>query len=61
MPATCAGTDAITVPFGTPVYYCFPVENTGATTFNFHDLVDDHLGTILNNANVVLAPAATSR
>ncbi len=59
VPATCAGTDAITVPFGTPVYYCFTVENTSATTFNFHDLVDDHLGTILNNANVVLAPAAT--
>ena len=59
VPATCAATDAITVPFGTSVYYCFTVENTSATTFNFHDLVDDHLGTILNNANVVLAPAAT--
>jgi hypothetical protein len=59
VPATCAGTDAITVPFGTPVYYCFTVENTSATTFNFHDLVDDHLGTILSNANIVLAPAAT--
>ena len=59
VPATCAGTDAITVPVGTPVYYCFTVENTSATTFNFHDLVDDHLGTILNNANIVLAPAGT--
>ena len=59
VPATCAATDAITVPFGTPVYYCFTVENTSGVTFNFHDLVDDHLGTLLNNANIVLAPAAT--
>ena len=59
VPATCAATDAITVPFGTPVYYCFTVENTTALTLNFHDLVDDHLGTILSNVNVPLAPAAT--
>ncbi|KAB2966143.1 MAG: hypothetical protein F9K18_06005 [Thermoanaerobaculia bacterium] len=59
VPGVCAGTDAITVPYGTDVYYCFSLQNTGAIAYNFHDLVDDHLGTILNNVNIALAPGAS--
>ncbi|KAB2962009.1 MAG: hypothetical protein F9K16_10260 [Thermoanaerobaculia bacterium] len=59
VPATCAATDAITVTTGTTVYYCFHVENTGVVALNFHDLVDDHLGTLLDNAPISLPPGAT--
>ena len=44
---------------GTTVYYCFHVENTGTVAFNFHDLVDDHLGTLLSNAPIPLPPGGT--
>jgi hypothetical protein len=60
VPAVCATTDTITVPTGTDVYYCYVVENTGDVTFNFHDLVDDQLGTILNDLPYTLAPGAFS-
>jgi hypothetical protein len=60
VPGVCAATDSITVSTGTPVYYCFVVENTGDVTFNYHNLVDDHLGVILNNFAYTLAPGAFS-
>jgi hypothetical protein len=60
VPAVCAVTDEITVATGTEVYYCFVAENTGDVTFNFHDLVDDHLGTILDAYPYTLAPGALS-
>jgi hypothetical protein len=56
----CATTDTITVATGTDVYYCYQVENTGDVTFNFHDLVDDQLGTLLTDLPYVLAPGAFS-
>ena len=59
VPAVCAATDSITVATGTPVFYCFHVENTGVVALNFHDLVDDHLGTLLSNAAISLPPGAT--
>ncbi len=48
-PGVCAAGDSVTVTAGTEVYYCYQVENTGDVTFNFHDLVDSELGTILND------------
>ncbi len=59
VPAVCAATDAITVSSGTPVYYCYEVENTGDVTFEFHTLEDDQLGAIFVNAPVTLTPGAT--
>jgi hypothetical protein len=57
--ATCAATDSVTVASGTTVYYCYEVENTGGVTFEFHDLVDDQLGQLLDDAPVTLAPGDT--
>ncbi len=59
-PGVCATGDNITVTAGTEVYYCYQVENTGDVTFNFHDLVDSDLGTILNDFPYTLAPGAFS-
>jgi hypothetical protein len=59
VPATCAATDTITVGSGTPVYYCYTVENTGDVTFEFHTLEDDQLGTLFANFPQTLPPAAT--
>ncbi len=55
----CAGTDEITVPAGTTVYYCYTVTNTGNITLNLHDLVDDQLGTIFSGLTYALAPGAS--
>jgi len=60
VPGVCAGTDSVTVSTGTQVYYCFVATNTGNVTFNYHSLVDDHLGVILNNFAYTLAPGASS-
>jgi hypothetical protein len=54
--SVCAVTDAITVPENTAVTYCFEVTNTGATTFTQHDLVDSHLGVILDGFAFNLLP-----
>jgi hypothetical protein len=58
-PNVCAATDAITVTTGTDVTYCYEVTNDGDVTFNYHDLVDTELGTILSNFNYSLALSAT--
>jgi hypothetical protein len=49
-------TDTITVPSGTSVYYCYHVENTGVVGLNFHDLLDDQLGQLLDNEPISLPP-----
>ena len=59
-PGVCAPTSSITVAAGTEVYYCFQVENTGDETLNFHDLVDDQLGVVLDELPYTLAPGAFS-
>ena len=58
--ATCAGTDTVTVPVGSEVTYCFEVTNTGLVTTSLHTLVDDQLGTVLNNYAYALAPGASA-
>jgi len=57
-PGVCATTDDISVAEGTTVYYCYQVENTGNVPFDYHDLVDTQLGTILDGSAYVLAPGA---
>ena len=59
VPAVCATTDSISVATGTTVYYCYSAENTGAVTFEFHDLVDDQLGVLLNNFPQTMDPGDT--
>ena len=58
-PATCATTDNITVAAGTDVYYCYTVTNNGDVTLPLHDLVDDKLGTLLDDFAFDLAPSAS--
>jgi hypothetical protein len=58
-PASCAGNETITVEAGTAVTYCFKVVNTGTITLTRHNLVDSHLGTLLNNFPSSLPPQAT--
>ncbi|HSN53821.1 MAG TPA: hypothetical protein VLT32_04075 [Candidatus Sulfomarinibacteraceae bacterium] len=59
-PGVCAPTNSVTVSTGDDVYYCFQATNTGTVTFEFHDLVDDHLGMVLDAFPYTLAPGASS-
>jgi uncharacterized repeat protein (TIGR01451 family) len=52
----CPGTDTETVEPGTTVTYCFELVNTGTTTLTTHTLVDDHLGGLLLNQFIEIAP-----
>jgi len=56
----CATTDAITVPAGTTVYYCYEVTNTGNVELTTHDLADDQVGTIFSGLSYALAPGASA-
>ena len=60
VPAVCATTNKVTVPYGTEVYYCYQIENTGNVTMNVHSLVDDQLGTLATNLPYVLPPGGFS-
>ena len=59
VPGVCAATSTIEVLPGTTVYYCYTVTNTGDVTLNFHDLVDDQLGTIFSGLNYALTPGSS--
>lgn len=59
-PGACALTNEVTVAAGATVVYCYTVTNTGATTFDTHTLVDDHLGTLLSNFPYNLTPGASA-
>jgi subtilisin-like proprotein convertase family protein len=58
--SSCATTDSIVIPAGgggTEVTYCYTMENTGNTTFEFHTVTDSHLGELLGpNFPFVVAP-----
>jgi uncharacterized repeat protein (TIGR01451 family) len=58
-PNACAATQAITVPVGQAVTYCYAVTNNGQGTLTTHTLTDTVLGTILNGFSYTLAPEAT--
>ncbi len=57
--SVCAPSDTISVTYGTRVYYCYEVTNTGHTTRSLHTLVDSEFGHILNNFSFNLAPGAS--
>ena len=57
---TCGVDETLTVPFGTLVTYCYTVTNTGSVTLNYHTLVDDQLGTVLDTFPFVLAPGGST-
>jgi len=46
-PGACATTSNISVGYGSTVYYCYTVTNTGNVTLTGHTLTDDVLGTVL--------------
>lgn len=57
---TCGVDETLTVEHGTPVTYCYTVTNTGGVPLTSHTLVDDQLGTILENFQYVLNPGASA-
>jgi hypothetical protein len=59
-PGVCAPTSTITVAAGTEVTYCYEVQNTGNIALNYHDLVDDQLGALLDEFPFALAPGAST-
>jgi hypothetical protein len=59
-PSACALTDGISIPEAAAVTYCFEVTNTGLTTLTLHDLLDSHLGSLLNALPFGLAPGTSA-
>lgn len=59
-PNVCATTTQIAAPYGSSVYYCFTVTNTGTIALTSHDLVDSHLGTILDDFSYNLLPGSSA-
>jgi hypothetical protein len=60
-PNVCAATTSVILPpGGGNVTYCYEVTNTGSFTVTRHDLLDSHLGLILNNFPFTLAPGASA-
>ncbi|MFO7539684.1 MAG: hypothetical protein R6X32_16725, partial [Chloroflexota bacterium] len=55
----CAETSDISVGPDTAVTYCYEITNNTSLTLTQHDLVDSHLGTILDEFNFVLTPEAS--
>lgn len=60
-PTSCATTTSISVDYGSTVYYCYTVENTGNVTLTHHTLTDSVLGTVLGPGFVyTLVPSASA-
>ncbi len=56
-PSGCATTDVITVAAGTPFYYCYTVQNTGAVTLTTHTIKDtQYISPLKNQAFHLLKP-----
>ncbi len=56
----CGTASNITVEPGTAVRYCYNITNSGTFAVNRHTLVDDHLGTLLENFAYTLNPGASA-
>ncbi|MEZ4868352.1 MAG: hypothetical protein R3C14_43895 [Caldilineaceae bacterium] len=56
-----SGENKVVVPAGAMVTYCFMVVNTGTVTFTTHTVVDEQLGTILQDYPYILTPRGTAR
>jgi hypothetical protein len=55
-PPACSDESIIKVPINTNIVYCYSIRNTGNTTFTMHTLTDDHLGALLVDEEIPLAP-----
>ncbi len=55
----CGTGSSITVVPGTVVTYCYQVTNTGLVTLTQQTLVDDKLGTLINNEGITIVPGAS--
>ena len=53
-PPACAGTNSISVPSGTTVWYCYTITTAVNVTLTYA-LLDDQLGTITTNGHVPLS------
>ena len=58
-PTTCATGSTIAVPYGTTVYYCYAIQNTGNVTYTTHTIDDSALGNLATNWPYALTPSAT--
>ena len=58
-PDVCATTKRIDIDQATEVTYCFTLYNNSPITMAVHDLVDSHLGTVLNGYQYSLLPGAS--
>ena len=58
---SCATTTSISVDYGSTVYYCYTVENTGNVTLTHHTLTDSVLGTVIGPGFAyTLVPSASA-
>lgn len=58
---SCATTSNISVGYGSTVYYCYTVQNTGNVTLTHHTVTDDVMGTVLGPGFAYnLAPGASA-
>jgi hypothetical protein len=58
-PPACSEQSTIQAPVNTTIVYCYTIRNTGNITFTTHTLADDHLGALLVNEEILLAPNAS--
>jgi len=58
-PNLCGTTTDLAVDIGDQVNICYTVTNNSSTTLNYQSLGDDHVGQLLTNSNVSLAPGAS--
>ncbi|GMU67227.1 MAG: hypothetical protein AMXMBFR36_35010 [Acidobacteriota bacterium] len=59
-PMSCGTDETLSVPAGTVVQYCYTVTNTGTITLEYHTLVDDQLGTLLQDFPFTLTAGASA-
>ncbi len=60
-PNLCAADQSLDLPAGGgQVFYCYMMRNTGTVSFSRLTLIDDRLGTILNNFPFTLSPGSSA-
>jgi len=58
-PSLCGTETDLPVNLGDQVNICYTVTNNSATTLNYQTLSDDHVGSLLTNDNVAIAPGGS--
>jgi hypothetical protein len=57
-PNLCGTQTQLAASIGEQVNICYTVSNHSATTLNYQTLGDDHVGSLLTNENIAIAPGA---